>query len=231
MAGADSSTPAAKSNLSTDLFIIPHERAEVEAIVADAVAIYWNLRRCGESWESATPPPEYLSEHSSPGGAGEQMEGMVLGSRRTFRRLVFDLTGNIVRDIYQHEDDLEPPPWQKAPQKRQRFFKGHSPPSTMDGLMPVVQSTVTDILGLNGCSGRHRGKAANKWNVRKKKDHVDAVLVEELQEEEADWINYDNDELSVKIQLTDTIFESLLADTVATLNEVYSKRQQRLQTS
>ena len=96
--------------------------------------------------------------------------------------------------------------------------------------MPVVQSTVINILGLNGSVGQHRGRVTNKWNVRKKKDHVDAVLVEELQEEEADWINYDGDELSVKMQLTDTLFESLLADTVSTLNKVYSKRQLRFQT-
>ena len=67
------------------------------------------------------------------------------------------------------------------------------------GLLPIVQSTVTDILGLNGCSGRWRGRQGNKWAVRKKKDHVDAVLTEELREEEVDWVTYDADELQVNI--------------------------------
>jgi hypothetical protein len=61
----------------------------------------------------------------------------------------------------------------------------------------VSQSTVTDILGLNGCTGKFRGQTANKWSVRKKKDHVDAVLTEELKEEEQDWVTYSHDELQV----------------------------------
>ena len=223
--------PGAKPASSADLFVVPRERSEVEAIVGEALAVFWNLRRCGEPWESASPPPEYLANIAPPGGTSEQMEGMVSASRRTFKQLVFDLTGDIVQEIYQHENETEPPAWHRTSPKRQRYYKGHSPPATLDVLLPVVQAAVTDILGLPGSTSRYRGKPVNKWNVRKKKDHVDAVLVEELQEEESDWINYDNDELAVKMQLTDTIFESLLADTVSTLNKVFSKRQLRLQTS
>ncbi|KAL8608223.1 hypothetical protein ACOMHN_016678 [Nucella lapillus] len=229
--GPDSPSLAVKAAPAAEVFIVPHERSEVEAIVSDAVSVYWNLRRCGEPWEQAQPPPEFMQEARAPDGSGEHMEGMVTASRRTFKALIFDLTGDIVRNIYRHEHDPEPSPWQKAPAKRQRYYRGNTPPSTMDALLPVVQSAVTDILGLNGCSGKYRGKTANKWNVRKKKDYVDAVLVEELQEEEADWINYDADELSVKMQLTNTIFESLLDDTVSALNKVYAKKQRRLQTS
>jgi centrosomal protein CEP350 len=49
--------------------------------------------------------------------------------------------------------------------------------------------------------------------------------VEELREEEPRWINYDEDELAVKMQLTDTIFDMLLNDTVQTMNEVYQKKK------
>jgi centrosomal protein CEP350 len=54
---------------------------------------------------------------------------------------------------------------------------------------------------------------------------VDNILVEELREEEPRWINYDEDELAVKMQLTDTIFDMLLNDTVQTMNEVYQKKK------
>ncbi|XP_076454897.1 centrosome-associated protein 350-like isoform X2 [Babylonia areolata] len=225
----ESPRPAPSAAPVADVYIVPHERGEVEAIVTDAVSVFWNLRRCGESWESVTPPADFLQESGSADGAGEPMEGMVSASRRTFRSLIFDLTGDIVRDIYRHEHDTDPPPpWQRPAPRRQRYYKGASPPSTLDGLVPVVQGAVTDILGVAGCSGRFRGRSSNKWNVRKKKDHVDALLVEELREEEADWINYDADELAVKMQLTDTIFQSLLDDAVTTLNKVYTSKLRRL---
>lgn len=51
--------------------------------------------------------------------------------------------------------------------------------------------------------------------------------VQELHEEEAQWVNYDEDELFVKIQLADSIFDSLLMDTVSVLNEIYEKKAKR----
>ncbi|XP_025113103.1 centrosome-associated protein 350-like [Pomacea canaliculata] len=125
--------------------------------------------------------------------------------------------------MYQYENEVEPPAWQKPVPKRQRYYKGITPPTTVDVLLPVVQTAAISILGLNGAVGKMRGKTANKWSVRKKKDHVDAVLVKELQEEEADWISYNHDETAVKLQLTDTIFESLLADTVDAINRVQTR--------
>lgn len=216
---------------SEDLFVVPHERAEVESIVADAVDVFWNLRRCGEPWDDVTPPLTFLQEGSNQTGGKKETNhhDLVSGSRRIYKHLLFDLTGEILQDIYKCEDETDPPPWQKPEPKRQKYFKGRTPPSTLDVLLPSVQSAVIDILGLNGSTGKHRGKAINKWNVRKKKDHVDRVLVDELREEEADWVNYDSDELAVKMQLTDTLFNSLLSDTVATLNKIYSRRQNHAQ--
>lgn len=48
--------------------------------------------------------------------------------------------------------------------------------------------------------------------------------VQELHEEEVQWVNYDEDELFVKMQLADSIFDALLKDTVNTLNLISDKR-------
>lgn len=48
--------------------------------------------------------------------------------------------------------------------------------------------------------------------------------VQELHEEEAQWVNYDEDELCVKMQLADGIFESLIRDTVDVLNQISEKQ-------
>lgn len=51
--------------------------------------------------------------------------------------------------------------------------------------------------------------------------------VQELHEEEAQWVNYDEDELFVKIQLADSIFEALLKDTVNIFTLISDKRAKR----
>lgn len=48
--------------------------------------------------------------------------------------------------------------------------------------------------------------------------------VQELHEEEAQWVNYDEDELFVKMQLAESIFDSLLKDTVNVLTLIQDKR-------
>lgn len=59
---------------------------------------------------------------------------------------------------------------------------------------------------------------------RKKRDRVDHILVQELHEEEAQWVNYDEDELCVKMQLADGIFETLIRDTIDFLNQISEKQ-------
>lgn len=51
--------------------------------------------------------------------------------------------------------------------------------------------------------------------------------VQELHEEEAQWVNYDEDELFVKMQLADSIFDALLKDTVNTLTLINDKKAKR----
>lgn len=52
--------------------------------------------------------------------------------------------------------------------------------------------------------------------------------VQELHEEEAQWVNYDEDELFVKMQLADGIFEALIRDTIQVLQGIQSKKNQTL---
>lgn len=48
--------------------------------------------------------------------------------------------------------------------------------------------------------------------------------VQELHEEEAQWVNYNEDELCVKMQLADGIFETLIRDTIDVLNQISEKQ-------
>ncbi|KAI4470046.1 centrosome-associated protein [Holotrichia oblita] len=55
-------------------------------------------------------------------------------------------------------------------------------------------------------------KMITKWS-RKKRDHVDEILVIESQTEESEWTNYDDDEVIVKNELTNDIMNMLLTET------------------
>lgn len=57
---------------------------------------------------------------------------------------------------------------------------------------------------------------------------VDPILVQEFHEEEAQWVNYDEDELCVKMQLADGIFETLIRDTIDVLNQISEKQGRML---
>ncbi|XP_060076852.1 centrosome-associated protein 350-like [Ylistrum balloti] len=195
-------------------FSVPHERHEIEEVVSSAVDVFWNQRRYGESLEGLEPPETYYSTEDNNNDVDSK-------SRRVFEKLLFDSTGDIIRDIYREEDNDGTCAWKQTKRTRQKYFRGANPPTTIDVLKPIVQKAVIEILGLNGS----RKVDKNRWSVRKKKDHVDNILVEELREEEPDWVNYDDDETAVKMQLTEAIFETLLTDTVQTMNKIYRKKQ------
>ncbi|GFN76393.1 centrosome-associated protein 350 [Plakobranchus ocellatus] len=208
--------------------VVPHSKDEITPIVSRAVDIFWTSRRYGESLEQVEPPADFLSDWDGDDiTEGRATDHLTTESRRSWKHMLFDLTGEIIRDIYQDEDKPEPPVWQKAQHRSHKFFKGSSPPTTLDSLRPLVQRAVSGLLDLDeGAGGRQGSTAAlvNKWNIRKKKDAVDAVLVSELAREEKGWVNYDEDELNLKMALADSLFDTLLSDTVATLNNIYQRR-------
>lgn len=201
-------------------YAVPHEKEEIQEVVSSAVDIYWETKRDGGALDAVEPPEDFFMDEDN----NNDIEGK---SRKVYKKLLFDLTGEIICDVYKDNQDDDPPPYAKLKSRRHKFFNGAAPPKTLEKLKPLVQEAVNDILGVNGS----RKTDKNKWSVRKKKDHVDNILVEELREEEPEWVNYDNDEIAVKMQLTESIFEMLLTDTVQTMNKIYRKKQARGQES
>lgn len=58
---------------------------------------------------------------------------------------------------------------------------------------------------------------------RKKRDFVDTILISEIKEEEPDWVNYDEEEVAVKIQVAENIFDYLVDDTANLIKTLESK--------
>lgn len=113
------------------------------------------------------------------------------------------------------------------PRRKHRLHRGLQPLVHEEDFLPVVQQQVLNLVGLGDARpslDRVRRKTPLKVG---KKDFVDAILIQELREEEPLWVDYDEDELAVKFQVADAIFESLLSETVMVLNAVQLRREAR----
>ena len=88
--------------------VVPQTKDEITPIVSRAVDIFWNSRRYGESLDGVQPPPDFLSDWE-----GEELRESMSGdqltaqSRRSWKHMLFDLTGEIIRDIYQDENKVK----------------------------------------------------------------------------------------------------------------------------
>ena len=190
--------------------IVPHTEDQVCSLIASTIDIFWTKRRYGEPWEDVTPPPDYFTGDAEAGDVESH-------SKYVYKKLIFDLTSQVLLDMYrEEEEDEELPPYIKQRLPRRKYHKGRSPPTTVDSLKPIVEGHILQKLGL-GMKGRADRAQTRKWATRKKKDRVDQILVEELREEEPQWVNYGTDELAVKNQITEKLFETLLMDTAMSL--------------
>ena len=187
-------------------FAVPHRAEDVRQLTTKAFDIFWEMRRYGESWDSDTSPP--LS-YFAPEDRGQDIESC---NRRAYKQLLFDLTGEILMDIYKDEELDEDSSWIKPKHQRQKYYRGRDPPTTTDLIQPIVVDQVLKIVNLVE-KQKPDSKRTAKWSSRKKRDRVDNVLLQELVEEEPDWVDYNEDEVTVKMQITDAIFDSLLVET------------------
>ena len=210
-----------RSRAASFLFSVPHHPSEVSPVVASSLSVFFDRKRRGLPIGSGSPPSEIIGEDK----ADDDLES---NSRRVYRRLVFDLSGNILKELLSEEVPPSLPPWMKAKRRRKRrFHRGINPLVREKDYLPVVEQQVLNLIGLGDARpslDRVRRKTPLKAG---KKDFVDAILIQELREDEPLWIDYDDDELAVKFQVADAIFESLLSETVMVLNAVQMRREAR----
>ncbi|XP_064650175.1 centrosome-associated protein 350-like isoform X3 [Lineus longissimus] len=200
-------------------YAVPHKDAEVKGIISEVVDVFWERRRYGEPLDDVEPPMEFLTKDDK----GQDIE---TNSRRVYKKLIFDLVAEHIREMYKDEEEVEPPPWAKSKRLTNKLYRGVSPPTTSESLKDLLSDRMMIMLGLKE---NQKESKVTRWSGRKKKDHVDEILVQELREEEPQWVNYDDDELAVKMQLTDAIFDLLLNETVTVFSQIQTKLDARVE--
>ncbi|GFS78326.1 centrosome-associated protein 350 [Nephila pilipes] len=144
-------------------------------------------------------------------------------SQITFLDLIFDLTKEIALDTFSEINET-PAPWLK-PQKltpKPKF------PTDKNKLITAIKKKVEDALKLLPTESYAEQKRKRpSWSTmklgRKKRDFVDTILISEIKEEEPEWINYDQDEVCVKFQIADSIFDLLVDDTINLVKDLDKK--------
>lgn len=203
------------------LLAVPHTAEEVETLVHDAAEELWKWKELGRDLRSVSAPTKLLGCASK----GPDREST---SKRVYRQVVFDLTKEIFEEIFAEDPNLNQPVWMKPCRINSSYFRRVKNPNNLDEIKTFIATEVLKLFSLKKEPNNKTDWQKMMKFGRKKRDRVDHILVQELHEEEAQWVNYDEDELCVKMQLADGIFETLIKDTIDVLNHISEKQGRML---
>uniref|UniRef100_A0A8C7R7V9 Centrosomal protein 350 n=1 Tax=Oncorhynchus mykiss TaxID=8022 RepID=A0A8C7R7V9_ONCMY len=203
--------------------VVPHSAPEVEKLVHAATQEIWDRFKLGQGTQTLAglpvlkPSEEFLGCDTIGQDKGQCV--------RSYRQAVYDLTWEIIQEIFAEDPNAHQPQWVKPRRMNSSYFHRVMSPGDITRVF-----ITTEVLKLYGLKKDHNQKT--DWQKmlkfgRKKRDRVDHILVQELHEEESQWVNYDEDELYVKMQLADGIFDALIKDTAEVLSQIQEKRSKR----
>ena len=199
---------------------VPNTQESIRNIVADSAKIVMARIASGEDYDDVAPDELFLQKDI------ERTDGnLENSSKMMFTKMIFDVTRDLLKEVeeFKNFQSVAQRPWTK--QNRRVFAKFIRQIHNLSGvdLVESFQEHICVCLGLkNGRPSLESLKKRLPLNTSKK-DYIDALLVEELREEEPRWVNYDEDEIRVKEQLTEGILESLISETVNILNDIQLK--------
>uniref|UniRef100_UPI00398EA7E5 centrosome-associated protein 350 isoform X2 n=1 Tax=Pristiophorus japonicus TaxID=55135 RepID=UPI00398EA7E5 len=197
-------------------FAVPHDALEVEKMVHGAAEELWKWQELGRDLRDIPIPPDCLGNTK-----GQDVESI---SKRVYCEAVFNLSREIFSEIFAEDPNASQPPWMKPSRISSAYYRRVRNPQDINEVKTFISNEVLKLFAF-----RKEQNHKTDWQKmmkfgRKKRDRVDHILVQELHEEEAQWVNYDEDELCVKMQLADGIFDALIKDTINVLNEIQEKQ-------
>ncbi|KAM4722906.1 centrosome-associated protein 350 [Rhinophrynus dorsalis] len=195
---------------------VPHSVLEVEQLVCAAA---------DELWRSKQLHGDLLAIRTSFTQTGEDEQSPAICA---YKEVVFDLTLHIFDEMCFPEPRGSQPLWKKPSRVSPSYARRVRDPRNLEEVKAVLTDEVLTLMNLKKEQNHKTDWQRMMKFGRKKRDRVDHILVQELHEEEAQWVNYDEDELFVKMQLADGIFEALIRDTVHVLQRIQEKKNQPL---
>ncbi|KAL7884511.1 hypothetical protein AOLI_G00072810 [Acnodon oligacanthus] len=206
--------------------LVPHTAPEVEKLVSAALLEIWKHCGLGQGKQSLTgvQKPQPSEAFLSDCGRNDEQEAECI---RSYKQAVFDLSWEVIQDIFKEDPNADQPQWVKPRRVNSSCIHRINDPNDITKVQAFVTSEVLKLYSLKKEQNHKTDWQKMLKFGRKKRDRVDHILVQELHEEEALWVNYDEDELFVKMQLADGIFDALLKDTAEILIQIQEKRSKR----
>lgn len=188
---------------------VPSTKAEVSALVRKAATAIYASAVQGETLAELTFSPEFAGERSG-------TFVMDADSHQAYCQFLFDLVKETAQELFcAKATDASPPPWQRNVRLRRK----QPLPSTLDLFVSLVESKVMSVPGLHEDSElafRNCGDRGLSF--------VDVLLYSEARSEEPDWVDYSREEVVVKDQVANAIFQLLVDDTLETLKSLWQVR-------
>jgi hypothetical protein len=197
---------------------IPSTAEELTSLAVEVICHLYNLQATGCDIERAEVPPQFYEDSNA-----ANVSDIKRSSRRIFKKLIFDLTKDLVKEAYglTRENTCAPWDWPAFSCKRRK-----PPPRPKEILQEVV---LKQVLGLFGFAPKvYKEKHVIQWS-HKKRDYVDEILMKECHEEESAWTDYAEDEVTVKNEIALGLLDSLLDDTVRIILNIRKSKLNKAQ--
>ncbi|KAJ9595577.1 hypothetical protein L9F63_013245 [Diploptera punctata] len=205
-----SSTPAKHEE---DSQVMPCAYEEITNNTVQVTNYLYGIVTSGGDIMYSEPPPGYYEDIPSSDSSDVKAK-----SKKSFKKLIFDLTREFVKETFVLEEVESTVPWEWSSKLSKRK---KPPPHSKEMLQGIVKRKVLEHFDTVFKSPKE--KPITRWS-RKKQDFVDEILVKESHNEESDWINYEEDEVTVKNDITQKLLEKLMDETVQLLFSVYKTK-------
>ncbi|XP_050764119.1 centrosome-associated protein 350-like [Gymnogyps californianus] len=197
--------------------VIPHYSSYVKKLSAYAVEELWTPENIYSNFTRVSVPKHFECN----GLPGNDLE---TESKRMYNQVIFDLTCELLCAEYQVTANPNAFPWMK--ENLGSCCSRHlCRRADVSEVKTFVQGEIVKIMNLEKNDLEMKRKFLNMTKYGNcKRDRVDLILIQELRKEEPQWTYYDDDELTVKMRMTEEIFDSLILDTIRVLNKIYLRK-------
>ncbi|XP_050175914.1 centrosome-associated protein 350-like isoform X1 [Myiozetetes cayanensis] len=197
--------------------VIPHYSSYVRNLSACAVEELWTPEDINSNFRSISVP-KYSECNDLPGNDLEAE------SKRMYNQVIFDLTRELLRAEYRVTADPNSFPWMKI-NVGSRCSRHPCGRTDVSDVKTFVQGEIIKIMNLEKNDLEMKRKFLNMTKYGNcKRDRLDLILIQELHKEESQWTYYGDDELTVKMRMTEGIFDCLILDTIRVLNKIYLRK-------
>nr|XP_033818154.1 coiled-coil domain-containing protein 187 [Geotrypetes seraphini] len=200
-------------------FAVPHNSSYVKKLVAHIVDMLW-------SGQTGFSKPERFSKPQDHEWEEVTEDCWNAESTNVYNQVISDLTYEVLRSRSKPSRRSSVQPWLKD-ERNTRCSKHILSKQDVNEIKSFIQEEVVKLLNLEGNDLETKRKLQRITKFENhRRDKVDLLLIQELQTEETEWTEYSEDELAVKIKVTEDVFEFLIADTIEILKKIYLRKTQ-----